>query len=32
VFANLLPVTVLGQTVFVKRGYVAVDVKHRESG
>jgi len=29
VFANLLPVTVLGQTVFVKRGYVAVDVKHR---
>jgi hypothetical protein len=29
VFANLLPVTVLGQTVLVKRGYVAVDVKHR---
>jgi hypothetical protein len=29
VFANLLPLNVLGQTVFVKRGYVAVDVKYR---
>jgi len=31
VFANenLLPVTVLGQTLLVKRGYVAVDVKHQ---
>lgn len=29
VFGNLLPLNVLGQTIFVKRGYVAVDVKYR---
>jgi len=29
VYGNLLPLTVLGQPLFVKRGYVAVDVKYR---
>jgi endonuclease/exonuclease/phosphatase family metal-dependent hydrolase len=29
VYKNLLPLSVLGQPLFVKRGYVAVDVKYR---